>query len=394
MLYIESHTTTKKSIVPVFDCPSVVAVGNTSTSLNTNSLQFQQLIEDTDREEVPSELRVMPDGYMSYIMACLSIQCRFLPLLLKDKDVLLDFYKLLLGSKDCGVFSPIRIMTLPNRAMISISNALKGMRCICGDFPLLKSCILDLKAKAASSTSESLFLCSTLLWLVCCHQTPHFALNTLDKKRCTTAASLLNSVIIRPTNSFLLTSSFAILNVPVTTSCTSSSPPLNALSTSSRPLTASHKEERLTFHTDCKNSYAKTQNGKDESSVWCSADVTGATGATAAAMGTKHNKHNTTPNTSSTRTRNPSFASFSNAVSTNPCTASLFAGAPICRTAASTTARRIPFVVVPLALLTRLRIASTLASCSKRFWASSLDTSSNPNSLVHSFSFSHTHDDG
>ncbi|KAK8825138.1 hypothetical protein WA556_006426, partial [Blastocystis sp. ATCC 50177/Nand II] len=57
VLYIESHTTTKKSIVPVFDCPSVVAVGNTSTSLNTNSLQFQQLIEDTDREEVPSELR-------------------------------------------------------------------------------------------------------------------------------------------------------------------------------------------------------------------------------------------------------------------------------------------------------------------------------------------------
>lgn len=173
MLYIESQTTTKKSLVPVFDCPSVMAVGKTTTGLNNNSLQFQQLIEDTDREEVPSDLRVMKDGYMSYIVACLSMQCRFLPFLLKEKDVLLEFYKLLLGSKDCGVFLPIHIMTLPNKALISISNALKGIRCICGDFPLLASCILDLKAKAASSTSESLFLCSTLLWFVCYQQTFH-----------------------------------------------------------------------------------------------------------------------------------------------------------------------------------------------------------------------------
>ena len=99
---------------------------------------------------------------MSYIAACLSIQRRFLPLLLKEKDVLLNLYQVLLNCDACGVFSPVSVIALPNRSMMDIANALKGILCVCGHFPLLDTCIAEFKAKAAAATSESVFLSSTL----------------------------------------------------------------------------------------------------------------------------------------------------------------------------------------------------------------------------------------
>lgn len=163
VIYVESQVKTKKSNVPAFQFPSVMTMGKPRTGLTEDAVhQFQQVL-NTDREEVPSSFQNVHDDYMSYIAACLSIQRRFLPLLLKEKDVLLNLYQVLLNCDACGVFSPVSVIALPNRSMMDIANALKGILCVCGHFPLLDACIAEFKAKAAAaSTSESVFLSSTL----------------------------------------------------------------------------------------------------------------------------------------------------------------------------------------------------------------------------------------
>ena len=73
-----------------------------SHSLTSDNLEQFQRVLNTDREEclseefilvvVPSQLKGMTDSYNTYILATLTIQCRYLPFVASYEDVFLSLY--------------------------------------------------------------------------------------------------------------------------------------------------------------------------------------------------------------------------------------------------------------------------------------------------------------
>lgn len=136
---------------------------------------------------MPSKLKGLPDSYVSYILACISIQRRYLPHNFQDKDVLLQLFlvyasppfliRRLLNAAEADsllplfflslfldLFPPIRVISpLPDQVLTEISATLKAIFCIYGDTPLFEKCRQALLNTALSSNSESVLLLSFLM---------------------------------------------------------------------------------------------------------------------------------------------------------------------------------------------------------------------------------------
>ena len=136
---------------------------------------------------MPSKLKGLPDSYVSYILACISIQRRYLPHNFQDKDVLLQLFlvyasppfliRRLLNAAEADsllplfslslfldLFPPIRVISpLPDQVLTEISATLKAIFCIYGDTPLFEKCRQALLSTALSSNSESVLLLSFLM---------------------------------------------------------------------------------------------------------------------------------------------------------------------------------------------------------------------------------------
>ena len=159
---------------------------NSAPNLTPHSLQQYQSVIDTSRKDLPSKLKGLPDSYVSYILACISIQRRYLPHNFQDKDVLLQLFlvypsllclicrllnaaeadSLLLSpsSPFLDLFPAIRVVSpLPDQVLTEISATLKAIYCIYGNTPLFEKCRQALLSTALSSNSESVLLLSFLM---------------------------------------------------------------------------------------------------------------------------------------------------------------------------------------------------------------------------------------
>ncbi|KAK8824964.1 hypothetical protein WA538_005629, partial [Blastocystis sp. DL] len=159
IVYVESQVTTKKSQEPslLFSSMYHTATSAQSHSLTSDNLEQFQRVLNTDREELPSQLKGMTDSYNTYILATLTMQCRYLPFVASYEDVFLSLYLILLDSaNDQTEFSPIMVYSPPaDKAICRICDALKALRSIKGTSSLWRKCAESVKKLANQTNNET-----------------------------------------------------------------------------------------------------------------------------------------------------------------------------------------------------------------------------------------------
>ena len=158
--------------------------------MTSDVLEQIQRLRDPQRDEgkhaccpsfkEPSPIYGMPDSYFTYIIATLTLQCRYQAFLIHIQDVFLSLYRMYLSlpflilfilhysilgcNEDCGPFSPIRVYSpLPDKAVYQLYDGLKAYRSLVGETPLWRRCVEDVKKMASLSNNETVILYSMLL---------------------------------------------------------------------------------------------------------------------------------------------------------------------------------------------------------------------------------------